>query len=72
MRAEIVIFLFFLKEIYHEVFHAQSFLIFISQWVLLNRAPTSTQLISISAQLHPPSPSSFQPPPSGLENPQRY
>ena len=29
-------------------------------WVLLNRAPTSTQL-------HPPPPSSFQPPPSSLQ-----
>ena len=34
-------------------------------WVLLNRAPTSTQL-------HPPPPSSFQPPPSSLQHPQQY
>ena len=45
-------------------------------WILLNRAPTSTQLhpapststqlISISTQLHLPPPSSFQPPPSSI------
>ena len=34
-------------------------------WVLLNRAPSSTQL-------HPPSLSSFQPPPSSLQHPQQY
>ena len=34
-------------------------------WVLLNRAPTSTQL-------HPPPPSSFQPPPSSLQHLQQY
>ena len=39
--------------------------------VLLNRAPTSTQLISTSTQLHPPPPTSFQPPPSSLQNPQQ-
>ena len=33
--------------------------------VLLNRAPTSTQLISTSTQLHPP-------PPSSLQHPQQY
>ena len=33
--------------------------------VLLNHAPTSTQL-------HPPPPSSFQPPPSSLQHPQQY
>ena len=33
--------------------------------VLLNRAPTSTQL-------HPPPPSSFQPPLSSLQHPQQY
>ena len=35
------------------------------KWVLLNRAPTSTQL-------HPPPPSSFQPSPSSLQHPQQY
>ena len=35
------------------------------KWVLLNRAPTSTQL-------HPPPPSLFQPPPSSLQHPQQY
>ena len=40
--------------------------------VLLNRAPTSTQLISTSTQLHPPPPSSFHPPPSSLQHPQQY
>ena len=34
-------------------------------WLLLNRAPTSTQL-------HPPPPSSFQPLPSSLQYPQHY
>ena len=34
-------------------------------WVLLNCAPTSTQL-------HPPPPSSFQPPPIFLQYPQQY
>ena len=34
-------------------------------WVLLNRAPNSTQL-------HPPPPSSFQPSPSSLQHPQQY
>ena len=34
-------------------------------WVLLNRAPTSTQL-------HPPARSSFQPPPSSLQHPQQF
>ena len=33
--------------------------------VLLNRAPSSTQL-------HPPPPRSFQPPPSSLQHPQQY
>ena len=37
----------------------------ITNGVLLNRAPTSTQL-------HPPPPSSFQPPPSSLQHPQQY
>ena len=41
-------------------------------WVLLNRAPTSTNLISTSTQLHLPPPSSFQPPPSSLQHPQQY
>ena len=43
--------------------------------VLLNRAPTSTQLhppTRSSTQLHPPPPSSFQPPPSSLQHPQQY
>ena len=35
------------------------------QWVLLNRAPSSTQL-------HPPPLSSFQLPPSSLQHPQQY
>ena len=34
-------------------------------WVLLNRAPSSTQL-------HPPPPSLFQLPPSSLQHPQQY
>ena len=34
-------------------------------WVLLNQAPSSTQL-------HPPPPSSFQTPPSFLQHPQQY
>ena len=34
--------------------------------------PTFTQLISASTQLQLPSPSSFQPPPSSLDQPQRY
>ena len=39
----------------------------------LHPAPsTSAQLLSISAQLHPPPPSSFQPPPSYLQHPQQY
>ena len=39
----------------------------------LHPAPSSsTQLISTSAQLHPPPPSSFQPPPSSLQHPQQY
>ena len=33
---------------------------------------TSTQLISTSTQLHPPPPSSFQPSPSSLLQPQQY
>ena len=44
-------------------------------WVLLNCAPTSTQLYPpppSSTQLHPPPPSSFQPPHSSLEHPQQY
>ena len=40
-------------------------LAFSNDWVLLNRAPTSTHL-------HPPPPSSFQPPPSSLQHPQQY
>ena len=36
-----------------------------SVWILLNRAPTSTQT-------HPPTPSSFQPPLSSLQHPQQY
>ena len=43
--------------------------------VLLNRAPTSTQLPPpppSSIHLHPPPPSSFQPPPSSLQHPQKY
>ena len=53
--------------------------------VLLNRAPTSTELHPTppsstqlhppppsSTQLHPPPPSSFQPPPSSLQHPQQY
>ena len=35
------------------------------EWVLLNRALTSTQL-------HPPPPSSFQPPPNSMQHPQQY
>ena len=35
------------------------------QWVLLNRAPSSTQL-------HPPPLSSFQPTPNSLHHPQQY
>ena len=45
------------------------------KWVLLNRAPTSTQLHPPPPnfiQLHPPPPSSFQPPPSSLQHPQQY
>ena len=39
----------------------------------LHLAPsTTTQLISKSTQLHPPSPSSFQPEASSLEHPQQY
>ena len=39
----------------------------------LHPAPsTSTQLISVSTQLHPPPPSSFQTPPSSLQHPQQY
>ena len=41
-------------------------------WALLSHAPTSTQLISASTQLHSPRPSSFQPPPSSLQHLQRY
>ena len=40
-------------------------LFYVFLWVLLNRAPTSTQL-------YPPPPSSFKPPPSSLQHPQRY
>ena len=36
-----------------------------SVWILLNRAPTSTQT-------HPPTPSSFEPPLSSLQHPQQY
>ena len=36
-----------------------------NKWVLLNRAPISTQV-------HSPPPSSFQPPLSSLEHPQQY
>ena len=35
------------------------------EWVLLNRAPTSTHL-------HSPPPSSFQPLPNSLQHPQQY
>ena len=39
----------------------------------LHPAPsTSTQLISASTQLHPPLPTSFQPPPSSLQHLQQY
>ena len=39
----------------------------------LHPAPsTFTQLISTSAQLHPPPPNSFQSPPSSLQHPQQY
>ena len=39
----------------------------------LHPAPSnSTQLISTSTQLHPPPLSSFKPPPSSLQHPQRY
>ena len=41
-------------------------------WVLLNRAPTSTQLHTpppSSIRLHSPPPSSFQPPPSSFQTP---
>ena len=43
--------------------------------VLLNHAPTSTQLhpsSPSSTYVHPPAPSSFQPPPSSLQHPQQY
>ena len=46
----------------------------LTKWVLLNHAPTSTQLHPpppSSTQLHPPPPSSFQPPPA-LCNSQQY
>ena len=39
--------------------------IYANKRILLNRAPSSTQL-------HPPPPSSFQPPPSSLLHPQQY
>ena len=66
----------------HEI-HTEMFISLLR--VLLNRAPTSTQLHppppsfihlhpapSASTQLHPPPPSSFQPPPSCLQHPQQY
>ena len=40
--------------------------------LLLNRVPTSTQLISTITQLHPPPPSSFQSPSSSLQHLQQY
>ena len=46
----------------HEI-HTEMFISLLR--VLLNRAPTSTQL-------HPPPPSSFQSPPSSLQHPQQY
>ena len=42
------------------------------QWVLLNRAPTSTQLHPPPPSSFQPPPSSFQPPPSSLQHPQQY
>ena len=44
----------------------------IAERVLLNHAPSSIQLISTSTQLHPPPPSSFQPPSSPLQHPRQY
>ena len=44
-------------------------------WVLLNRAPSSTQLHPPPpsfTHLHPPPPISFQSPPSSLKHPQQY
>ena len=46
---------------------------FTKPFTQLHPAPsTSTQLILISTQLHPPSPSSFQSPSSYLQQPQQY
>ena len=47
------------------VFPSIQMMLTIKVWVLLNRAPSSTQL-------HPPPPSSFQPPTSSLQHPQQY
>ena len=41
------------------------FLVYLHLRVLLNHAPTSTQL-------YPPPPCSFQPPPSSLQHPEQY
>ena len=62
--------IFFILFVFDFFFYAHDLLV--SLWVLLNRAPTSTQLISTSTQLHPPPPSSFHPPPSSLQHPQQY
>ena len=42
------------------------------QWILLNRAPTSTQLHPHPPSSFQPPASSFQPPPSSLQHPQQY
>ena len=42
------------------------------KWVLLNRAPNSTQLHPPPPSSFQPPPSSFQPPPSSLQHPQQY
>ena len=55
--------IFFILFVFDFFFYAHDLLV--SVWVLLNRAPTSTQLISTSTQLHPP-------PPSSLQHPQQY
>ena len=55
-------------ENWHGWSHQQYFL----KRVLLNRAPSSTQLHPTSTQLHLPPPSSFRPLPSSLQYPQQY
>ena len=42
------------------------------KWVLLNRAPSSTQLYPHPPSSFQPPPSSFQPPSSSLQHPQQY